>query len=192
MKTETLIRLGGLATMIHALGAALLSLSFFLLGETSLTTLRVWLVFMVEILLIFGVYALYAVQAKRSGVLGLIGFILIIVGLLFGFAEEAQEMVFTTGIMNQEQVIQAQQVPSIATIGLLNSVMWIMGAIVFGYATFRTGTLPLGAGILLMLVGVTTIFTGLGVIFQYLFVVISLTAWCWLGWALWTKPSIAG
>jgi len=90
-----------------------------------------------------------------------------------------------TGLLTQGQLDQAQQINSFMVLGVISNWSIPIGMIVFGYGTFRTGLLSRWAGMLLLFAGVAMILRDIPGV-EYLFAVLAVAAWGWLGWSLWT------
>lgn len=171
--------------MVTALGLTIGELIYFF-GAAD-TVFFAWLFIIVAVFQVFAVIALYVAQAKRGDIFTFIGFVLLIIGLLFSLINSAGQMAITTGLLTEVQLDPTQQISSFVALGKIDDWAFISGAILFGYGTFRTGIFPRWAGILLLLLGVASIFRDITVV-EYIWAALSLAAWGWLGWALWANP----
>jgi hypothetical protein len=184
MKTETLFRLGAIATLITAFGY-LVGEAMYLFGNVQ-TLFFAWYFVIISVFQVFAYIALYAVQVKRGDIILFIGFVLSILGLLFSFMDSERRLAWRTGLINDAQLAQAAQITSFAVLNMVGNVSIILGWIVFGIGVIRSGIFPRWAGILMILAGVFMVIRDL-FIFEYFFAVFSSLAYGWLGWALWNK-----
>jgi len=189
MKTQTLIRWGGLITI----AAAVLLVVGGLASLNGRTVVGQWFSIAGFVVLVFATMALYAAQAERSGVLGLVGFILIILGAtlipIFQFAVLAR----VAEVDPDRKVVQFFNA---TPLGLIGPIGFVLGLIAFGIATFRTRVFPRWAGLLLSVGAVLGLVGGESGIMAIIGVVgvlaISLGL-AWMGWALWSgKGEMAG
>jgi hypothetical protein len=174
--------------MLTAVGIAVGEL-IYLFGEVNTISFS-WLSIIVMVLQVFAVIALYTTQVHHGNIFTSIGFVLLIIGLVFYLMDSASEMALLTGALTHAQLEQVGAVGSLRVIGAIANWSFNVGAIAFGYGTFRAGVFPRWAGILLLLVGVVIIFRDIPGI-EYIFAVLYFVAWGWLGWALWTNPTPA-
>lgn len=158
---------------------------------------------------LFGMAGLYARQVEKSGWLGLTGFLLFSVWFVlisgFSFVEAfilphlaAESPAFVESLLGM-----FTGVPSTVELGILPTLwnvsgpMYILGALLFGIATFRAGVLPRSAGGLLTLAAVLVPVGGMFPHeYQAKIAMIPVgLAMAWLGLALFTerreKPSAA-
>ena len=167
MKTTTsnLIRWAGLSAMVAGICYVLVGL-FHPLNVLASVTTPTWVI--VHILAsamcffgLLGIVGLYARQAEKSGKLGLIGFGLWSVWLVLTFGFTFAE----TFILPQLATVAPKSVegfmgvftgaPSEISFGVLPTLwsliglVYILGGLLFGIATFRAGVLPRWAGALL-------------------------------------------
>jgi hypothetical protein len=193
MKAQTLYRLGALAMIASAIGLAAGNLSYFLGGDAAVWTApRAWLQLVTWALLVFSSFALYAALGERSGVLGFAGFVLLVLAMVVEAAQTGQAIAVASGTLAQGQTEQGLSYIAFHVFARYAS---IVGLILLGYTTARSGFFPGWTGALLLLVGVTNLFTGLGPLVQYLFAAVSSLAWISLGWALWklwNRSRVAG
>lgn len=188
MTTQTLFRLGAFATIVTALGVTVGNLIYFF-GDAD-TISYIWLVLIVYIIQVFAITALFAAQTKRGDLFNFIGFALLIIGTIFNIVLNAAEILFMTIILTPDQVGQMAQISSFATLDLIAIWGFRLGAIIFGVGIFRAGIFPRWAGILLLLAGVTHIFSAItGVL--YIFAALLSVSWGWLGLAFWKNPNPA-
>lgn len=115
---------------------------------------------------LFGMAGLYARQVEKSGWLGLTGFLLFSVWFVlisgFSFVEAfiLPHLVTVSPAFVESLLGMFTGVPSTVDLGILPTLwnvsgpMYILGALLFGIATFRAGVLPRSAGGLLTLAAV--------------------------------------
>ncbi len=158
-------------------------------GTTSVDTLNYqWFSIAVAVLQVFAVIALFTAQAERGNIFTFIGFVLLILGLIFYPMDSMGELGIMTGAGLQEHLDQVGPVTSFVVIGAVGYWAYNLGLIIFGYGTFRAGVFPQWAGILLLLAGVTIFFRDMPGV-EYIFAILAVAAWGWLGWALWKNPT---
>ena len=182
MKPSSLFQLGGIAILSAAVLYAVGNLSYFLGGQPDgPTALGVWINFIGDTLLLLGLGALYARQARRAGVLGLAGYITMVGATMLFIGNYAVTMGVVAGAFTNEQIAQ------VSTYTVLLAIMpwlWMVGLILFGFATYRAQVLPKYAGALLAVTAVVQQLTGIAPFVQTIFAVLSFVAFAWLGWAL--------
>ena len=148
------------------------------LGET--------LVLSAHALLVFALVALWAVQAERSGTLGAVGMALSVVGTTLNCAALLAEIAGASGADVDPVVAEGVS----GTIVLLGGLSFLIGLILFGAATMRTGVLPRWAGSLLILgdvvFAVGTFAGSASLAVEVLGALITCAAFVWLGLALLT------
>jgi hypothetical protein len=184
MKTQTLFRLGAIATLLTAIGY-FIGEAMYLFGNVQ-TLFFAWYFIIVSVFQVFAYIALYAAQAKRGDVILFVGFVLSILGLLYSFMDTERRLAWRTGLITDEQLAQAAQISSFAILNVIGNVSIVLGWIVFGVGVIRSGIFPRWAGILMILAGVFMVIRDF-FIFEYFFAVFSSLAYGWLGWALWNK-----
>ncbi len=190
MKTQTVFRLGALAALVTAVGIGVGEV-IYIFGLGSVETVAYeWFSIVITIFQVFAVIALYTVQVKRGTILTFIGFVLLMVGLMFYLMDSVGDLGVLTGLLTQTQLDQAGQINSFIVLGAIANWSLNVGTIIFGYGTFRAGVFPRWAGILLLFVGVAIILRDIPGV-ESMFAVLSVVAWGWLGWALWTNPNPA-
>lgn len=170
MNAATLMRLAGLSAMLAGLCFIIIGM-FHPENVPSSVTTTTWVnVHIVATVLgffgLFGMAGLYARQVEKSGWLGLTGFLLLSVWFLlitgFSFVEAfilphlaAESPAFVESLLGM-----LTGVPSTVDLGVLpmlwniSGPMYILGALLFGIATFRARVLPRWAGGLLTLAAV--------------------------------------
>lgn len=206
MKTTTsnLIRWAGLAAMVAGICYVFVGLFHPLNVIASVTTTRWAIVHLLASAMCFfgllGMVGLYARQAEKSSWLGLAGFALfslwlaLILGITFvetfilpRLATEAPRFVegFLGMFTGSASEINLGILPTLWT---LSGLLYILGGLLFGIATFRARILPRWAGVLLA-VGTT-----LGPVaalfppeYQAKIAVPVGLALVWLGYALWSE-----
>ena len=184
MKTQTLFRLGAIATLITALGY-LVGEAMYLFGNVQ-TLFFAWYFTIISVFQVFAYIALYAVQAKRGDIVLFLGFVLSILGLLYSFMDSERRLAWRTGLITDAQLAQAAQIASFAVLNIIGNAAIVLGWIVFGLGVIRSDIFPRLAGILMILAGVFMVIRDL-FIFEYFFAVLSSLAYGWLGWSLWNK-----
>lgn len=188
MKTQTLFRLGALATLLTAIGYAVGELMY--LFSNVETVFFAWFFVIVSAFQVFAYIALYAAQAKRGDIFLFIGFVLSIIGLLYTFMDSERRLEWRMGFLTDAQIEQRAQITSIVILNLVGNVSIMLGWIIFGFGVIRSGIFPRWAGILMMLAG-AVMFVRDFFIFEYFFAVFSTAAYAWLGWSLWKNSSEA-
>lgn len=204
MTTSTLFRLAGLAALIAGLSFAIVGV-FHPANVAESVTTSAWVIVHIFALALsffgfFGLTGLYARQVEESGWLGFIGYLMltlwlaIVLGFTFVEVFILPPMATASPALVEGFVGMFTGAASTIDLGLLptiwgiSGVLYLVGAIVFGIATFRAGVFPKWAGALLAvggLAGPTAILfppslTG--------FVAIPVgIAIAWLGWALWSE-----
>lgn len=186
MTTQTLFRLGAIATLLTAFGY-FIGEAIYLLGNVQ-TVFFAWYFVIVSVFQVFAYIALYAAQAKRSDIFLLIGFVVSIIGLLYSFMDSERRLAWQTGVLTEAQLAQAAQITSFVVLNLVGNISIILGWILFGFGVVRSGVFPRGAGILMILTGAIMIVRDF-FIFEYFFAVLSTAAYSWLGWTLWANPN---
>ena len=135
MKTQNLIRWGGLVTIVAAILAVIGGLS----GINGRTVAGQWLSIASFVLLVFAMMALYAAQVERSGVLGLVGYALTVVGAtiipIFQFAVFAR----VSGVDPERTLVQFFNA---TPLGLIGPMGFILGLVLFSMATIRARVFP--------------------------------------------------
>jgi hypothetical protein len=184
MKTQTLFRLGAIATILTAVGY-LIGEAMYLFGNVQILFFA-WYFVIISVFQVFAYIALYAAQVKRGDIVLFIGFVLSILGLLYSFMDSERRLAWRTGLINDAQLAQAAQITSFAILNVIGNVSIILGWVVFGVGVIRAGIFPRWAGIFMILAGVFMVVRDL-FIFEYFFAVFSSLAYGWLGWSLWNK-----
>ena len=149
---------------------------------------------------LFGITGIYARQVKESGWLGLAGFIVwslfLVLTAAFTFVEAfilpvlaAEAPKFVEGFLGIERgTAGAANVGALSTVYSLAGVLYLLGGMLFGIATFRAGILPrLGAG--LLAVG-TVMPVALSLLPHEYIRLAAVPVGCalvWLGFALWSE-----
>lgn len=183
MNTQTLFRLGALATLLTALGY-LIGEIMYLFGNVE-TLFFAWYVVIVYVFQAFAYIALYGAQAKRGDIVLFIGFVISMIATLYTFMDTERRLALRTGLITEAQLEQAQQISSFAILSAVGNISIILGWIIFGYGVIRTGLFPRAIGIIMMLTGVAMVARDAFPVFEYLFAILSVTAYGWLGWELW-------
>lgn len=201
---STLYRLAGLSALIAGLSFAIVGVFHPANVPESVTTSMWAIVHVFAIALsVFGFYGLtglYVRQAEPSGWLGFIGYLMLTLWLaiVLGFtfvevfilppAATASPALVEGFVGVFSGAASSIDLGALPTIWNISGILYLLGAIVFGVATFRAGVFPKWAGALLALGGLagpTAILfppslTG--------FVAIPVgIAIAWLGFALWSE-----
>lgn len=164
MLTRSLIRWSGLIAM---LGGILFSVAAFIHpnGEDlAAVSMPNWvpahlLAFVSVSLMHLSLIGLYARQVEQAGWLGLVGFLLAFVGGAFAIVIQYVTSTVIPLIATQAPALfgQAMTPPSFAP--PLFVLGFILGHVLFGFATIRAGVLPRGSGVLVV-VGILLFFLG--------------------------------
>ena len=190
MKTQNLIRWGGLVTIVAAILLVIGGMS----SLNGRTVVGQWFTIAGFVVLVFAMMALYGAQVERSGVLGVVGFVLTVLGAtlipIFQFAVLAR----VSGVDPDSAVVQFFNA---TPLGLIGPISFILGLIVFSIATFRARVLPRWAGVLLGVGAVVFLSggaeSGLFLILGSVGLVAIALGLAWMGWALWSgKGEVAG
>ncbi len=204
MNTKNLIRWAGLAAM----GAGILFVVIQMIHPpdilASVTTGR-WAIVhylgvAMSLLGLLGVVGLYARQVKAAGWLGLAGYLLFslfyALTMAFQFAEalispllatEAPKLVegFLGIVSGHASELNLGALPAVYT---LTGVLYVLGGLLFGIATFRAGILPRWAAGLLAFGAVSPlVFVLLPHPLDRILAVPMGVALAWLGYALWSE-----
>jgi len=182
MSTQTLFRLGALATLTTALLLAVGNLMYFT-GAHS-TPAFVWISIIESMVRVFVVTVVYAAQARRGGVIALLGYTILMIGLLLYLVYSEGRLALAVGFISQAQADQLPQFPALALLDPLATWATALGTVIFGLGVFRAGVFSRWAGAMLVVVGMTTVVEIRAV--EYLWAALSVLAWAWIGWALWT------
>ena len=183
MKIQTLFRLGALATLLTALGYAI-GEAMYLFGNVE-TLFFAWYVVIVYVFQAFAYIALYGAQVKQGDLVLFIGFVISMIATLYTFMDTERRLAWRTGLITEAQMEQAQQISSFAILLAIGNIAIVLGWIIFGFGVIRTGLFPRAIGIIMMLAGVAIVVRDVSLVFEYLFAILSVTAYGWLGWALW-------
>ena len=181
MKTQTLFRLGALATILTALGVTAANLMYFL-GRVD-TVFYIWFAYTVYILWVLAYFTLFTAQAKRNSIFVFIGFILLTIGTIFAIVQNTGEGMVVSGFLTEAQIAAAKNA-SVNAVNLISLWTTVIGSIFFGYGTFRAGIFPRMAGILMIVLGVLWIFNDNPIAFPIYAVLLSIT-WGLFGWSMW-------
>lgn len=152
-------------------------------------------------LFLLGITGLYARQAEEAGWLGLAGFLLfnlswaLQTGFVFAEAFVLPQLATASPAFVDSFLGIVNGNPGEMAIGLLPAlytgvgILYLLGGVLFGIATFRAGVLPRWAGGLLA-VGTVLPLLGSSLVahpFDRLFAIPVGVAVAWLGYALWTE-----
>jgi hypothetical protein len=201
---ENLIRWAGVSAMLAAVMYILVGLFHPLESLSTVTTAQWAIVHALAVAMSFfgvlGVTGLYARQVEASGWLGLAGFLLLSLWLVllvpFTFAEvlilpslatEAPEFVESfLGLFNRQP--GEMDLGAIKMLWDLDGIVYILGGVAFGIATFRAGILPrIPAGLLAAGAALSPVGALLPLEFKALVAVPVGIALLWLGYAVWSE-----
>ena len=164
---STLMRLAGLSAMLA--GVCFLAIGVFhpvnILSSVSTTSWAIVHYFATALGFfgLFGMAGIYARQVEKAGWLGLAGFLLFTAWMTlvcgFSFVEAfilprlATEFpVFVRGLLGMFSSVPSEiNLGALPTLWNISGVLYIVGPLLFGIATFRAGVLPRWAGALLVL-----------------------------------------
>jgi hypothetical protein len=142
------------------------------------------LVLAAHVVLVFALVALYVAQAEQSGLLGSLGVVLNVVGTTLVCGVVMVEIAGASGA--EVDTVLGAGLPSV--LALLGGLAFLIGLILFGTATMRTGVFPRWAGLLLIVGDVVFgagSFTGAAAtIFEILGAALTCAALVWLGLSL--------
>lgn len=169
-------------------------------ATTSMWSIVHYVSFTMAVLLLLGITGLYARQVKEAGWLGLVGFLFLFVEWVFVGAVDLFEAMFLPVLATQAPKFAAgflgvfgnyASEVNLGAIPLLNPlsfVLYLLGGVLFGIATFRAGVLSRWAAILLAVGAPSTIlFAVLPHDFERVAAVPVGIALAWLGYSLWTE-----
>ncbi len=197
MKTATLLRLNGLATIIggvdFAVGEILIAIFFpeSLPFSQRFAGLGLSVVEALEIpaliLLLLGTIGLYFHQQKASGTFGLIGFLMAFIGTVWSIGEGWTSAFLFSGLSSAVPQFLDSLItnpPTMAAIGVgLGFILFPLGWIVFCVAALRSKVFSRRSGFL-VIVGVLLI--------PFLPIVANLllsAGWGWMGYSVWATAS---
>ena len=204
MTTSGLFRLAGLSALVAGICYVLVGVFHPPNVPLSVTTTRWEIVHVLACAMSFfgvlGMAGLYARQAGKTGWLGLIGFLLLSLWLVlimgFSFVEAfvlprvaTTSPAFVQGWMGM-LVGPATKIDlgALPTLWTLSGLIYIIGGLLFGIATFRAGILPRWAGVLLaagtVLAPVAKLLPNAS---QPKIAIPVGVALAWLGYALWSE-----
>jgi len=201
---ENLIRLAGLSALIAGICYVLVGIFHPANVASSVTTTRWEIVHVLACAMSFfgvlGMAGLYARQAVKTGWLGLVGYILLSLWLVlimgFSFVEASILPHVATALPAFVQAWMGMfngpagkfDLGVLPTIWTLTGLVYILGGLLFGIATFRAGILPRWAGALLALSTVLAPIAGLLPNASQPKVAVPMgLALAWLGYALWSE-----
>lgn len=154
-------------------------------------------------LLLLGITGIYARQVQESGWLGLVGFLLLFVEWVLVAATDLFEAMFLPVLATQAPKFAAgflgvfgnyASEVNLGAIPLLNPlsfVLYLLGGVLFGIATFRAGILSRWASLLLAIGAPSTIlFALLPHEFERVAAVPVGIALAWLGYSLWSERRV--
>ena len=207
MTNSTLFRLAGLSALLAGICYMLVGIFHPANIPSSVTTTRWEVVHVLACAMSFfgvlGLTGIYVRQAEKTGWLGLIGYILfslwlvLIMGFSFVEAFVLPHIAGSThgfvvswmGMFNSPA--GKFDIGSLATVWKLAGLLYILGGLLFGIATFRAGVLPRWAGALL---AISTVLAPIGALLpnasQPKLAIPVGIALAWLGYALWSEKRL--
>jgi hypothetical protein len=203
MRTNTLIRWGGLSALLcGAIGIAGQTAFFLTVGDRPFSVAALatqWLVILLIMLLstalgMLGLAALYARQAQNAGKLGLISFIVATIGTMMDFGHQwSATFVVPVLARGAPDFLDAMlaDTTSVLTGGVL--LTWLLlsvGWLLFGTASLRAKVLPPGSAWVVMVGAVLFLLLNLGDI--PLDGVVFYAGLVWMGLWLWKEQAQTG
>ena len=192
MSSSNLVRWSGLSALIGGVIFIILdileSVLFAGLPESEAALTASWIVvqvgFIVAALLIsLGLVGLYARQAEQAGTFGLVAFVVAFIGEMMAIGSTWSEAFFGPWLAEvAPQILSSDPTGTVIAGILLTYLLFALGWLLFGLASLRSGELPRGASVLLMIGAV--IFPVLGFLEIPLSAVLYGAAVAWMGYAL--------
>ncbi len=201
---ERLIRWSGPAALVAGLSYAIVGV-FHPANILASVTTPTWLVVHIlamatSIFGLLGLTGIYARQAEKSGWLGFAGYLLLTLwlALVLGFTF-VEVFILPTLATVAPAFVEAWlgmfngtaseiNLASLSTVWTITGPLYILGGILFGIATFRTGFLPRWAGVLLAVgTAMGPLAALLPLDLQPKIAVPAGLALAWLGYSLWTE-----
>jgi hypothetical protein len=206
MTTTSLIRWGGLASLVAGVLTILASVLLVILtpytdfpkqaASPAFVPLQT-LGLVGTILLLLGLVALYAYQAAATGVLGFVSFLMAFVGAALNVGGLFTSYVAAALANAAPNLLQGEPPPPLNVVLIAMSVIFGVGLILFGIATLLSRRLPRGA-VLLLIVGaaISIVEMPLSLPFPVAEVLVSLGL-IWMGYTVWSSlreplPSATG
>lgn len=206
MNTNHLFRLMGLSSVIAGISFLILGI-FHQPNVLSSVTTTTWVVTHIFACImafsgLFAIVGLYMKQIKEVGWLGFAGFTFLSLWfalvMCFSFLEAfvfpmlaSQAPLFVSGVLGM-----FHSLPTEVDLGILpllwsvSGILFILGGLFFGIATFRAKILPKYAGLLLALgTGFAPLAALLPFEYQTKIMVIAGAAFIWFGYALWSDKN---
>lgn len=192
MSSSTVYRLSGMSLLIGGLLAAIgvVGQAIFSNLFSPMWSLVSASVYIGLLLILLGLPAVYSRQMKRAGKLGLVGFILLFTACAqFGGSSGLFDIVALPWLTKMNAFTTMPL--SFILYFLIVKLFILVGSIVFGIAALRSGTLPKGSGILLIVGAVLFIF-GSRVHFipylDYLGEALFFLSFAWFGSSILSQP----
>jgi hypothetical protein len=146
------------------------------------------------ILVLFGLVALFVRQFEKAGWLGLAGFVLAVIGsasMVMGAMIEAFIIPFMG--LQFPDLMDGPPPPGLGEAFMVTTILFTVGYIVLGIATYRAGVMPRSVGALLAVAGIAWLvferlsdfFPGLDALWGVGPVMLG-AGIAWLGYSLWT------
>lgn len=102
------------------------------------------------LLLVFGIVGLYLVQQRVVGVFGQVATLVALLGTVTVFGAALTEVTILPELAESGSPLATEPPPVLGMIGLASFVLYVLGLLLFGIATWRAGVLPWRAGALLV------------------------------------------
>ncbi|MBX3051122.1 MAG: hypothetical protein KF753_06600 [Caldilineaceae bacterium] len=204
MSKSTLVRWSGLVLLLAGLCVAIPALlhpdeAANPSAMTGASWVPVHTVFIFSLLLmIFGLFGLYALLWERPSGLTTISFVLMVIGSVLTVSVLTIDAYVVPVLASNPAAsgLLAETGPlfggPLGTEFLLAAVTFALGTLLLGIDLLRNGTLPRGAGVLLLVGGPLMGFSGL--LPHLIFVAGGLllgASLIWLGYAIWAEPTVA-
>jgi hypothetical protein len=181
MSTQSLYRLGGMASLITAVILIIAAVAVATQPQSSI--LPALMYFTGLVVTVFALTAIYVIQAQRAGRLGLVGFVLSVVGAMLYSAPIYALIAGTQGVTAWHD-IWGFAMGNVLPVGASTL---LLGMIMLGAATFRAGVFPRWSGALLAIGAVLWLIafwlTAAAPLLPVGSLVISLSL-AWIGWTL--------
>ena len=198
MTPSALIRASGLATIV---GGALFALFPLLHPDHTAAGYTSWVWVPVHmmpnigaILVLFGLVGLLARQLERAGLFGVIAFVVAFVGTA-SFVMGAMIEAFIIPFMGLQtpEIVDGSPPPGVGEAFLIIGILFALGHVLLGIATYRAGVVPRSVGTLMVVGGLSLLILerigGIMLELDFLWVVgpVLLGAGlAWLGYSLWS------
>ena len=184
MKVSLLVRFGGFALFLGQFFLAIVDSAYYLTGRPAYPSPFIaWMSILGLIIRLFGFMAVFAILVQRGNIFGVLGFLLLVFGEFFSVSK----MVMILGVAeNVITIEQLSQVTSYTVFLKYQPWFFIAGQLLFGLAIVQSKIDLNIPGMLIALLGAMVYLSNPMEFLRPLFPVISLIAWGWLGWELFT------